>query len=190
MWGIKTCFLWCEQWWPSLCGLSLWLYITVKKDISNPWIKFFHILIHTCLYPYPYCMGMDTYRFLHMDMLPEGKGTDLHIKYRDYHGCRSSGWTPTDNVSVQIYMDMDMRSWISTNIWIIRVVSWRESDLLLKIYSILHCISLYRWLYSILYHFIQFVSHMSQPLKNRRNVTIVTVILVKWLNYLLTVLVI
>ena len=31
----------------------------------------------------------------------------------------------------------------------------------------------------ILYHFIQFVSHASRALKNRRNVTMVTVILAK-----------
>ena len=34
-------------------------------------------------------------------------------------------------------------------------------------------------IFKILYHFIQFVSHASRALKNRRNVTMVTVILAK-----------
>ena len=36
---------------------------------------------------------------------------------RDYHGCITSGWTSTDYVNLRICTDMDVRSRISTDMW-------------------------------------------------------------------------
>ena len=41
----------------------------------------------------------------------------LHISGRDYHGCIISRWTSTDYINLRICTDMDVRSQISTDMW-------------------------------------------------------------------------
>jgi len=44
-------------------------------------------------------------------------GQSMSLVSRDYHGCITSRWTSTDYVNLRICMDMDVRSWISMDMW-------------------------------------------------------------------------